>query len=324
MMRQTVLGFAATMGVAMLAACGVAMLAVKEPAQAAFPGQNGRIAYVSNLPSGLHEIYTMNPDGTDRKQLTNNSTYDTSPAYSPDGKKIAFVSQREGQVSGVHREQIYTMNAADGTDQKNLTNSTDGRDPAYSPNGKKIAFVGQGEDEDILVMDATDGTDQKNLTNTPPVNGHEVRERDPAYSPDGTKIVFYKESFRPHDVDLYTMNANRTWLKPWVKPAVKQITDYRGQEYSPDWSPSGQRIVFYNESSNKGLRIFTIRPDGTDRQLVAQDGEDPVWSPDGRKIAFTRDGRVYTVNPDGTGESEVLGTPETSLSEILPNWGQRP
>jgi Tol biopolymer transport system component len=120
------------------------------------------------------------------------------------------------------------------------------------------------------------------------------------------------------------MNAKRTWLKPWVKPAVKQITDYRGQEYSPDWSPSGQRIVFYNESSNKGLRIFTIRPDGTDRQLVAQDGEDPVWSPDGRKIAFTRDGHVYTVNPDGTGESEVLGTPETGLSEILPNWGQRP
>jgi TolB protein len=312
------------MGAAMLAACGVAMLAVKEPAQAAFPGQNGRIAYVSNLPSGLHEIYTMNPDGTDRKQLTNNAAYDTSPAYSPDGNKIAFVSQREGQISGIHREQIYTMNATDGTDQKNLTNSTDGRDPAYSPNGKKIAFVGQDEDEDILVMNATDGTDQKNLTNTPPVNGHEVRERDPAYSPDGTKIVFYKESFRPHDVDLYTMNAKRKWVKPWVKPAVKQITDYRGQEYSPDWSPNGRRIVFYNESSNKGLRIFTIRPDGTGRRLVVEDGQDPVWSPDGRKIAFTRDGHVYTVDPDGTDESEVPGTLEPGLSEILPNWGPMP
>ena len=192
-----------------------------------------------------------------------------------------------------------------------------GKDPAYSPSGTKIAFVGQGEDEDILVMNASDGSAKKNLTNTPPVNGYEVREREPAYSPDGTKIVFYKETFRPHDVDLYTMNATGT--------GVKQITDYKGKEYSPDWSPSGQRIVFYHFTRTKGLRIFTIRPDGTDRQLVVEDGNDPVWSPDGTKIAFSRDGHVYTVNPDGSGVSEVPGTPpENGLSEILPSWGPKP
>jgi TolB protein len=309
-MRRTVLGFAATMGAALLAACGAAVLAVNQPAQAAFPGQDGRIAYVSQLESGLHEIYTMNPTGTDRKRLTNNSAYDTSPAYSPDGKKIAFVSQREGQEGG----KIYTMNAADGTDQRNLSGTKDGKDPAYSPDGKKIAFV---EGADIWVMNATDGSGKKNLTNTPSVNGYEVRERDPAYSPDGTKIAFYKESFRPHDVDLYTMNANGT--------GVKQITDNKGPEYSPDWSPGGHRIVFHKYSATMGTRIFTIRPDGTDRQLVARDGKDPVWSPDGTKIAFTRDGHAYIVNPDGTGESEVPGTPTGSgLSEILPSWGPRP
>jgi Tol biopolymer transport system component len=315
MMRQTVLGFATTMMAAMLAACGVVMLAVKDPAQAADPGQNGRIAYVSHLPSGLHEIYTMKPNGTDRNQLTDDSVYDTSPVYSPSGTKIAFASVREGGVS-----EIYTMNANEGTDRRNLSGSTNGKDPAYSPSGTKIAFVGQGEDEDILVMYAKDGSAKKDLTDTPPVNGYEVREREPAYSPDGTKIVFYKESFRPHDVDLYTMNANRTG----VKPAVRQITDYPGKEYSPDWSPSGHRIVFYQSTRTKGLRILTIRPDGTDRQLVVQDGRDPVWSPDGRKIAFTRDGHVYTVNPDGTSEREVPGTPpENGPSEILPDWGPK-
>ena len=257
-MRRTVLGIAATMV--------AAMLAVHEPAQAAYPGQNGRIAYVSHLPSGLHEIYTMKPNGTDRKQLTDDSVYDTSPTY--------------------------------------------------SPSGTKIAFVGQGEDEDILVMNAKDGSAKKNLTNTPPVNGYEVRERDPAYSPGGTKIVFYKETFRPHDVDLYTLNVNGT--------GVKQITDYKGKEYSPDWSPSGHRIVFYGYTPTKGLGIFTIRPDGTDRQLVIQDARDPVWSPDGRKIAFTRDGHAYTVNPDGSGVTEVPGPPkEDGLSESLPSWGPR-
>src|SRR5215216_7573523 len=304
MMRRTVLGIAATMV--------AAMLAVHEPAQAAYPGQNGRIAYVSHLPNGLHEIYIMKPNGTDRKKLTNNLAYDTSPTYSPSGTKIAFASVREGGVS-----EIYTINAQDGSDRRNLSGSTNGKDPAYAPSGTKIAFVGQGEDEDILVMNAKDGSAKKNLTNTPPVNGYEVRERDPAYSPGGTKIVFYKETFRPHDVDLYTINANGT--------GVKQITDYKGKEYSPDWSPSGQRIVFYQVTRTKGARIVTIRPDGTDRQLVVQDGSDPIWSPDGRKIAFTRDGHAYTVNPDGSGVAEVPGTPlQNGLSEILPSWGPKP
>ena len=312
-MKRTVLGIATTMVAALLAACGVAMLAVNEPAQAAFPGQNGRIAYVLPLPNGFHEIYTMNPNGTDRKKLTNNLAYDTSPTYSPSGTKIAFARDREGDVS-----KIYTMNATDGTDQRDLSGSTNGNDPTYSPSGTKIAFVGQGEDEDILVMSASDGSAKESLTNTPPVNGYEVRERDPAYSPDGTKIVFYKETFRPHDMDLYTMNAKDG-------TGVKQITDYPGKEYSPDWSPSGHRIVFYRVTRTKGSRIFTIRPDGTDRRLVVQDGRDPVWSPDGRKIAFTRNGHAYTVNPDGSGVSEVPGTPlQNVLSEISPSWGPKP
>ena len=61
----------------------------------------------------------MNPDGTERKKLTDNQAYDTSPTYSPSGKEIAFVSQREGQESG----KVYTMNAEDGSGQRNLSGS---------------------------------------------------------------------------------------------------------------------------------------------------------------------------------------------------------
>jgi Tol biopolymer transport system component len=116
------------------------------------------------------------------------------------------------------------------------------------------------------------------------------------------------------------LNAKRTG----VKPALRQITDYPGKEYSPDWSPGGHSIVFYQDTRTKGLRIFTIRPDGTGRHLVVQDGRDPVWSPDGRKIAFTRDDHVYTMNPDGTSERQVPGTPqESGPSETLPDWGPK-
>ena len=83
-------------------------------AQAAFPGQNGKLVYESNegglpttaYPSPYYEIYTINPDGTGRTQLTTNSSFDGEPAWSADGSKIAFTSDRDGPT------EIYTMNSA--------------------------------------------------------------------------------------------------------------------------------------------------------------------------------------------------------------------
>ena len=93
---------------------------------------------------------------------------------------------------------------------------------ALSPDGKSITFE---KNDDVWVMDA-EGSNRKNLTDTPPVYGYEVREGDPAFSPDGTKIAFYKESFRPHDVDLYTITVEGTKLR--------QVTDLPGKELALD------------------------------------------------------------------------------------------
>jgi Tol biopolymer transport system component len=138
-----------------------------------------------------------------------------------------------------------------------------------------------------------EGHNRKNLTDTPPVNGYEVREGDPAFSPDGTKIAFYKESCRPHDVDLYTITVEGTKLR--------QVTDLPGKELAPDWSPSGPRLV-YRGATRFSERIFTIRADGTGKRLIASDGEGPVFSPDGRRIAFTRNRDLYKVTSGGSGE----------------------
>ena len=97
---------------------------------ATFPGEAGKIAFHRN-----GEIYVMNADGSEQTNISNNPAFDGYPHWSPDGKKIAFMTSRDG----INYE-IYVMNA-DGTSQTRLTNNADlDAEPSWSPDGTKIAF----------------------------------------------------------------------------------------------------------------------------------------------------------------------------------------
>jgi Tol biopolymer transport system component len=140
-MRRLVL-LSCSMAAALLLASGVGLLNAVKPAEATFPGVNGRIAYTEDDDFSQDEdccddeIYTINPDGTGRRQVTNNNRGDVRPDYSPDGRKIAFAG-----FDGNDYE-IYTVNA-DGTSRFRVTNNTtDDNSPSYSPDGKRIAYVG--------------------------------------------------------------------------------------------------------------------------------------------------------------------------------------
>src|SRR5215210_4748036 len=194
------------LGLAAMIASASLLAGPVEPAHAAFAGQNGRIAFTSNR-DGNHEIYSMNPDGTDQKRLTTDPSpssfiFDDRPTVSPDGKQIAFTSNRDG------KNRIYTMNG-DGTNQKRLTNIDETeREPTWSPDGKKIAFTRTvSSDTDIAVVNA----DGSNLI---PIEFGPGDQSEPAFSVDG-RIAYVDDS--DGDREIRTMNADGSNEKQLTK-----------------------------------------------------------------------------------------------------------
>ena len=202
----------------LLAACLLVLVGIEKAAEAAFPGVNGKIAFISSR-DGNNEIYIMDGDGSNQTRLTNNPADENAPAWSPDGSKIAFASSRDGNY------EIYAMDA-DASNVVRLTNNLDiDFTPAWSPDGSKIAFHrNRAGDFEINVMNA-DGSNQTNLTNTPAVQDDEVL---PAWSADGSKITF--RITRDGNNEIYAMGSdgtNRTNLTN--NPALDDF---------PDWGPT--------------------------------------------------------------------------------------
>ncbi len=177
-----------------LALCLLALVAV-QPAGAAFPGNNGKIAFQSTRDASV-EIYTVNSSGGTATRITFPFGGNAEAAYSPDGSRIAFQRAIGGAVGDI-RPDIYVMNA-DGSGLRSVTNDDiSDFDPAWSPDGTRVAFTRQNN---IYVIGA-DGTGMTKLTSVEPDSANE-----PAWSPDGSKIAF--TSSRDGPFEIYVMNAD--------------------------------------------------------------------------------------------------------------------
>jgi tricorn protease-like protein len=255
---------------------------------------------------------------------------DENPAWSPDGRRIAFDSNRDGNFD------IFVMNS-DGSEVVQLTRSltaalsdwiwvhtaSDGH-PAWSPDGSQIIFVSSRDngmmtyvDTDIYVMEA-DGAGMANLT-----HGYSSVEYRPNWSPDGKSIVFEGDrdpAQRSPDTvelnwDLYVVNADGS--------GVQRLTFASVPEGQAAWSPDGTQLAYASEWEDR-CDIYVMEPSGRNfLQLTSGPGsaEEPDWSPDGSWIVFSsdRDGswHLYVMGANGSNVTQLTFGPG---NDHQPDW----
>ena len=233
---------------------------------------------------------------------SNGVTGDDSPSWSPTGNEIAYTSFQHSAGD------IYVMRP-DGSDKRRLTTDPAYDDiPMFSPDGKRIAFVSNRSGSlQIWVMNA-DGSDQHQLTSSAGTNYF------PTWSPDGSRIAF--RSDRDGNPEIYSMRADGS--------DVKRLTDDPASiDFSPNWGADGRIIFVSNRGTGGKSSLWVMNGDGSDQHRLTPrefvwNELSPVWSPDGKRIAFQADRDV----PVGNRELYVMNADSTGLKRLTRYPGQ--
>jgi hypothetical protein len=268
-------------------------------------GELPAIAYQVNTRAANNwDVWLMNSDGSQRSQLTDDGADDTSPVWSPDGSKIAFVSYRDGNA------EIYVTSTLGG-EAINLTqHPAKDWNPAWSPDGEWIAFASLRDSLywELYLMRA-DGSEVTRLT-----WWDDASDVEPTWGPDGQRLAF--ASKRDGNWELYVINRDGSGLA--------RLTDHPADDTSPAWSLDGTRIAF--ESTRDGnVEIYVMPAAGGEAVNLSNapfaDDHGPSWSPDGHRLAFysnrDREWDIYVMNDDGSEAARLTGD---QTNDQVPAW----
>ena len=223
------------------------------------------------------DVWRVDADGSHLRQLTHSDAPEFDPEWSPDGRRIVYRSETEGN------SEIFVMNA-DGTGAVNLTrNPAEDYSPSWSPDGRRIAFASNrsGVLNDIYVMDA-DGSNVRRVTRNAAVDEY------PSWSPDGRRIAFTSD--RTGHWDIFVINADGT--------SEHRITRTGGK--SPSWSPEAGLIAYQGPDGSGGSdhhmsSLWVVRANGRTAHRVLRNANTPAWAPDGSLLLIARAGTGLTV-----------------------------
>lgn len=251
----------------------------------------GKVAFISSH-SGQKELYVMDIDGANARQLTQDKTISNGPAWSADGSRIAYTSYKSGYPD------VYIIDVTAGKRTRVAAFPGINSGPSFSTDGETLALtLSKDGNPEIYTMPAAGGEPTR-LTRT------RGTETSPSWSPDGSQLVYSSDE----------RGSPQLFVIPATGGESERLRTNIPFNVEPSWSPDGNHITFTVRSGGQfQIAVYDMNK-RQGRQITKNGGEDSSWTANSRHVVYSRDGKLHLLDSQ-TGNSVTLNTPVGKCTE---------